>query len=60
MTSGCAPSYIAAQQGHLEVVRFLCDVGAEQIQAMNDGLTPLYIYIYIYILLLSWTIVKWR
>ena len=58
MTSGCAPSYIAAQQGHLEVVRFLCDVGAEKIQAMNDGLTPLYIYIYI--LLLSWTIVKWR
>ena len=49
---------IAAQQGHLEVVRFLCDVGAEKIQAMNDGLTPLYIYIYI--LLLSWTIVKWR
>ena len=49
MTSGCTPSYIAAQQGHLEVVRFLCDVGAEKIQAMNDGLTQLYIYIYIYI-----------
>ena len=44
MTSGCAPLYIAAQQGHLEVVRFLCEVGAEKIQAMNDGLTPLYCF----------------
>ncbi len=40
---GHTPLYIAPHQGHLEVIRFLCDAGAEKNQAMTDGATPLYL-----------------
>ena len=38
-----SPLYIAAQNGHLDVVRHLVEVGADKDQAQNSGATPLYI-----------------
>ena len=34
---------IAAHQGHLEVVRFLCEAGADKDKPTQDGMTPLII-----------------
>jgi ankyrin repeat protein len=35
--------FIAAENGHLDVVRHLLDVGADKDQANNSGATPLFI-----------------
>jgi ankyrin repeat protein len=35
--------FIAAQNGHLDVVRHLVEVGADKDQAQNQGATPLFI-----------------
>ena len=43
LNSGATPLYIAAQNGHLDVVRHLVEVGADKDQALNSGATPLYI-----------------
>ena len=40
---GATPLYIAAQEGHLEVVRCLVGQGANVDQDNKDGSTPLYI-----------------
>ena len=37
---GTCPVIAAANKCHLEVVRFLCDVGADKDKAMRDGTTP--------------------
>ena len=41
MKDGATPLFIAAQQGHLEVVRVLMGGGANVDQAMKDGGSPL-------------------
>ena len=38
--SACTPAYVAAQNGHLEVVRVLADNGANLDLAKKDGFTP--------------------
>ena len=40
---GETPLFIAAHQGHLDVVRHLVEVGAHKDQTTNDGETPLWI-----------------
>ena len=41
---GATPLYIAAEKGHLEVVRFLVESGAKKNQGTtDDGATPLFI-----------------
>jgi ankyrin repeat protein len=41
---GCTPLFIAAQKGHLAVLRCLLDeLGADVNQASNRGFTPLMI-----------------
>ena len=42
-TDGMTPLIIAAQQGHLDIVRFLVEVGVAKDQAATDGMTPLII-----------------
>ena len=42
-SSGATPLYIAAENGHLDVVRHLVEVGADKDQANIQGATPLYI-----------------
>ena len=37
------PLYIAAQNGHLDVVHHLVEVGADKDQAKNQGATPVHI-----------------
>ena len=39
---GATPLFIAAQEGHVEVVRFLVESGANKDQGMADGATPLF------------------
>ena len=39
----CHPLYIAAQNGHIEVVRFLTEAGSDKEKANNTGETPLFI-----------------
>ena len=34
--------FVASQEGHVEVMKLLCDAGAAKDQAMDDGVTPLY------------------
>ena len=41
MNDGFTPPFVASQNGHVEVVKLLCDGGAAKDQAMNDGATPL-------------------
>ena len=42
LNDGATPLFVvASQNGHVEVVRLLCDGGAAKDQAMNDGATPL-------------------
>ena len=43
MGQGATPLFIAAQNGHLDVVRHLVEVGADKDKARDDGATPLYI-----------------
>ena len=40
---GATPLYIAAENGHLDVVRHLVEVGADKDQASNQRATPLFI-----------------
>ena len=41
---GATPLYVAAEEGQLEVVRFLVESGANRDQARTDnGMTPLFI-----------------
>jgi len=40
---GYTPLYIAAQKGHLDVVKTLIEHGARVDAATTDGATPLYI-----------------
>ena len=39
--NGATPLWIAAQEGHLDVVQHLVEVGAHKDQATNYGATPL-------------------
>ena len=39
--TGAKPLYIAAERGHLDVVRHLVEVGADKDQSKNSGATPL-------------------
>ena len=42
MTSfGATPLFIASQESHLEMVRLLCEAGADKNKADGDGATPL-------------------
>ena len=41
MTNGATPLFMAAQEGHMEAVRFLIESGANKDQGMTDGSTPL-------------------
>merc|ERR1712151_641427 len=41
MNDGSAALCTASQQGHAEVVKLLCDVGANKHQTTNKGWTPL-------------------
>jgi ankyrin repeat protein len=43
MDTGATPLYIAAHNGHLDVIRDLVEVGADKDKAMDTGATPLYI-----------------
>ena len=43
MNSGKTPLYLAAGNGHLDVVRHLVEVGADKDRAENEGATPLYV-----------------
>ena len=43
MNSGATPLYVAAQNGHLDIVKALLEAGADRNQAMNSGATPLFI-----------------
>ena len=38
---GQTPMLTAAQNGHLDIVRFLAEVGADKDQTANNGVTPL-------------------
>ena len=38
--TGATPLLVAAENGNLDVVRFLVEVGAAKDQADNDGATP--------------------
>ena len=40
---GATPLFIAAQNGHLDVVRHLVEVGADKDKARDTGATPLFI-----------------
>ena len=42
MTDGSTPLVVAAQEGRLEVVRFLVESGANKDQCMTNGATPLF------------------
>jgi ankyrin repeat protein len=42
-SNGTTPLYIAAQKGHLKVVRLLIEKSADVNKARNDGTTPLFI-----------------
>ena len=46
VADGCTPLVAAASNGHLEVVRFLCEAGADKDKPMQDGATPLFIAAY--------------
>ena len=39
---GTTPLFLAAQLGHLEVVQYLVQQGADKNKATNDGFTPLF------------------
>ena len=46
VADGCTPLVAAASNGHLEVVRFLCEAGADKEKPKQDGATPLFIAAY--------------
>ena len=41
MTNGATPLFMAAQEGHIEVVQFLVYSGANKDQCKTNGATPL-------------------
>ena len=41
--NGASPFFIAAQEGHLAVIQYLLEHGADKDKAMNDDTSPLYI-----------------
>ena len=43
LDTGKSPLFLAAQEGHLEIVRFLLEIGANKDQAEKDGTTPLHV-----------------
>ena len=43
MNNGATPAFIAAQNGHIDVLRVLKELGANLDTPMNDGATPAFI-----------------
>ena len=40
---GARPLYVAAENGHVETLKYLVDNGAEVNQCRNDGISPFFV-----------------